>query len=80
MQATFKIHLESIDVQFQKEIKVFHNQTILNAADERVKTKLVQKLGKIIHEQELNFTRLKRFFVAGDLEAMAEVLDLKDVL
>jgi hypothetical protein len=34
----------------------------------------------MIQEQELNFTRLKRFFMAGDLEAMAELLDLKDAI
>lgn len=80
MQATFKTHLESIDEQFQKELKCFHKQVILNASEERVATKLIQKLGKMIQEYELNFTRLKRFFMAGDLEAIAELLDLKDAI
>lgn len=48
----------------------------MSAGEYRSNTKMVQKLAKIIQEQELNFTRLKRFFVAGDLEAMAELLDL----
>lgn len=50
MQATFKTHLESIDEQFQKELKCFHKQVILNASEERVGTKLIQKLGKMIQE------------------------------
>ncbi len=80
IQATFKTHLQSIDGQFQKELQCFHKQIILNASEERATSKLIQKLGNMIKEQELNFTRLKRYFMAGDLEAMADLLDLKDAI